>query len=371
MKTVISILTAIITLLSSIFPSIGKIFDKGIIDGIPSDSIISVSIAPSSESFFDSEENVNYAAMPFMNSETEAAAMLVVRAVIVQILTGNAERDAIRKVVDATPIVLETRIVDVTNMAVADEITNNKVSPVESVVSFLKTVSSGVNDLYLYFVPTGIENIYEFRGNYYDNDGNIQVFYSGVYFNSESGMVYGKDSYGLFGIGYDYDIDRYLVIPSMNSWIREAGYSIVCDYFAPLLMMYFDTERIKFEYDGEDWMLQLWKGNYVRSNGCEVGFYKGTGSFPEYRAVTDDQRLDMSLQLYCKDEVILELDTQPHWWLAGFAVGPFLPIDDMTIVGTVTFNSRGMLDAFMEEVSNGSHENFKAEVNGLTVSYSW
>ena len=76
---------------------------------------------------------------------------------------------------------------------------------------------------------------------------------------------------------------------------RSLGYCELYDNMAPYAAMDFDTVRIKFRYDNLDWMVQMWKGQYGPSIGCEIGVYhKPTTRMVEfYDCATDENSLVM------------------------------------------------------------------------------
>ena len=57
-------------------------------------------------------------------------------------------------------------------------------------------------------------------------------------------------------------------------WQVNCGYNEVYDHFAPMTAMFIDQVRVRFDYEGKEWMIQLWKGNYGwLFVGAEIGVY--------------------------------------------------------------------------------------------------
>src|SRR5690348_3361555 len=58
-----------------------------------------------------------------------------------------------------------------------------------------------------------------------------------------------------------------------DAWQRGVGYSWAYDKAAPLSRMILDCEPLYFTYDGKQWLIELWKGQYVIECGGEIGVY--------------------------------------------------------------------------------------------------
>ena len=55
-----------------------------------------------------------------------------------------------------------------------------------------------------------------------------------------------------------------------KAWQYNFGFGKIYDFVSPYLLLEYDYVRVFFEYEGKDWMIQMWKGNYFISNGGEV-----------------------------------------------------------------------------------------------------
>ena len=79
----------------------------------------------------------------------------------------------------------------------------------------------------------------------------------------------GKDT-GLFG--FKYSTTEKCFITSEDAWQRQYGYNENNDASAPVLAISYDTMRVYFDYDGLQWMIQYWKGQYgLILVGAEIG----------------------------------------------------------------------------------------------------
>ena len=121
-------------------------------------------------------------------------------------------------------------------------------------------------------------------------------------------------------------------------------------------------------------MIQIWKGNYVVSNGAEVGIYtREPGSFGSYyNCANDEQMMNMSMKLYHGEELILERSEQLHWWLTGFKVTDILyPARSQTLDFTIEMKDEAMLEAFCNAIDNHYRHDMKYTVDGLKVNVIW
>ena len=102
-------------------------------------------------------------------------------------------------------------------------------------------------------------------------------------------------------------------------------------------------------------MIQIWKGNYLIINGAEVAVYNRNpdekfGTF--YDTATDGQHMEMSLQVYHGDELIVNREPQMHWRGGnGFqmSTGIYIP-DSLTINFSILMPDENMLKAFCDSI---------------------
>ncbi len=149
--------------------------------------------------------------------------------------------------------------------------------------------------------------------------------------------------------GFEYDEEQGIYYSQMNPLQRKFGFNLVYDMAAPLAGMIYDTKRIEFEYDGREWMVQIWKGQYGITSGAEIGLYNRD---PErnfqYDCADDEDLIEMQFDFYNQDEFVFSRGPEKHWWLTGFKVfnaGVPMLIDlDMTL----TFTDKQMAQAFVK-----------------------
>lgn len=157
--------------------------------------------------------------------------------------------------------------------------------------------------------------------------------------------------------GFEYDDKQGIYYSSTNPWQKGFGFNVVYDMAAPLSGMYYSTERIYFQYDNKDWMIQLWKGQYGATAGAEIGIYNKTDKIMQYDCVSEEEFLEMSFVLYNQGEKMFERGPEKHWWLTGFKIfNVGVPILlDMDI--TIKFPTKSMTDAFEAGLKKASRDN--------------
>lgn len=240
---------------------------------------------------------------------------------------------------------------------------------------FLGVYMGIIDECEAYCVPLEDENCYEIYLKITMRDGTVETVSTGVALNTETGEVYGKDGNGMLGIGYNLDSAELLLYAQVNVWMRDFGFTFLYDLFCYTTPFFFyNTRRIKFDYDGMEWMIQIWKGNYLVSNGAEVGIYtREPGSFGTYYdCANDGQMMNMSMKLIHGDDVLFERPLQEHWWLTGFQISNTLyPAKTLTLDFTIEMKDEEMLSAFCEAVENHYMNDMTYTVDGLTVNVVW
>lgn len=246
-----------------------------------------------------------------------------------------------------------------------------------SLISRAAAVYFGIIDeAYLYCVPVkDLEDTYEIYCRVTYRDGRTEELPSGTYYNIKTQMLYGKDDNGMVGIGYDFDVGKAMVITPVHVWMRNFGFTVAYDIFCYITPLFnYQTARIKFNYAGSEWMIQLWKGRYVITNGAEIGIYKrepgSKGTF--YNCVGDEDMLLMSLDLFHGDDLLVHRDPMYHWWLTGFTVSKtvYLP-QSLTLTGSITFKDAEMTRVFCEGIENRNFHDISYQKNGITVTFEW
>ncbi len=244
-----------------------------------------------------------------------------------------------------------------------------------SVYYFIGMYFSVIEECHAYCVPLENDNCYEIYLKIILKDGSEEKIGTGVAINTETCEVYGKDGGGIVATGYNFSYSELLLYAQVNVWMRDFGFTFLYDLFCYTTPFFFyNTRRIKFDYDGMEWMVQIWKGNYLVSNGAEVGIYtREPGSFGTYyNCANDEQMANMSMKLYHGDDLLFERPEQEHWWITGFQISDVLyPAKTLTLDFTIEMKDEEMLNAFCEAVENHYRHDMAYTVDGLTVNVVW
>lgn len=226
---------------------------------------------------------------------------------------------------------------------------------------------------------TAGEGVYLLGARYNDRqrrEKQVFDFIGEIEYNSLTGFFKGKDGRGVLGIGFDYDASQYLVRSAAQSWLKVMGYNAFYDAVAPLLGVMIDTQRFPFEYGGEDWMVQMWKGIYFASfHGAEVGLYHkppGRG-VDHYDAAA--LALPLSLEVYSGGELLFSTGEHDSWWMAGFQYGsPLVNIfsaRELRVEGVMRFPEKGMLEAFRAAFDRLKPPGLTGTAQGLAFRFVW
>ncbi len=241
---------------------------------------------------------------------------------------------------------------------------------------FLGAYLSIIEHCELYAEPTVDPDVYEIKARYTYKDGGTEELRPGFYINTATGECTNKNNSGVMGTGFNFSITEMMVYATSEAWMRDFGFCVFYDIAAnsmPLLWNY-NTRRFKFDYDGLEWMVQIWKGNYLIANGAEVGLYNRTadkfGTF--YNCAEDDRMIPMSMQLYAGDKLIVNQEEQLHWWINGFRInGVHYPVSSLTLFFTLEMPDEEMLNAFCNSIDKNYRKDVKYMVDGLKVTVAW
>ena len=164
----------------------------------------------------------------------------------------------------------------------------------------------------------------------------------------------------VYSAGFEYHPDKDIICSTMNNVQRLGGYCKGYDEAAVGINSIIDSEPIYFDYDGYEWMIELWKGQYGIETGCEIGvYYREQGkplSIAEktlmgklYACVPDDHLLDMRFTLKKGDELLFDRDWMKHWWLTGFRWGEMSEPEQLVMTVDIRFPNSEMRQAFVHQ----------------------
>lgn len=203
-------------------------------------------------------------------------------------------------------------------------------------------------------------------------DGYRHVMYPGMYINTVTGEASGNGESGMLGLGFNCQIPELVVYATIGAWQRHLGFMLLYDILANSTPLFnYQTRRLKFNYNNKEWMIQIWKGNYALvTNGAEVGVYnrapgsKGT----YYECASDDEMMNMTLQLYHKDDQIFSIGPMRHWWANGFKITKniYQP-KDLTMKFAMEMPDEEMLRAFAAAIDAEGTGDITYVIDGLTI----
>lgn len=321
----------------------------------------------------------------FLSSDSEDMARDFISQYLIQIFSGNGDAQTVIDVLDEIPVYdgnnIQTEHAE--EYKVDDEATmrtkKNLTKLIESsklpdnVKNSLKDFLRGVNDLNIYFIRTQYPNVYQFAGSYITDDGEVIYARSPIYYDKDSGMIFSMNRKGILNIGFDCCVRNLSMTNPVDPWQRKFGFNILFDMLGNIFLTNIETVRVKFEYNGQNKMAQFWKGNYTRiSNGGEIGFYNQSEKSPlQYDCFTDEELLEMSIEIYHGDKLLYQNGPVKHWWATGYTPGPMINKKELTMVGTITFEEQGMCDAFVDAARKAFGKSADITVDGMTARVSW
>ncbi len=181
----------------------------------------------------------------------------------------------------------------------------------------------------------------------------------------------------LEAVGFSYDKNQDIFYSCMDAWQRNFGYCKLYDDSSAALCMLIHCEPIKFEYEGKDWLIEIWKGQYGLTTGGEVGVYisdKPIIDIPDffngkfYESADDNNLLQMSYA-FKKNGNILFTRNEKHWWLTGFILGEYSEPDEVSMDVVITLKDTTMTNAFVNALKKAGYRDSELFVEGTTVSF--
>ena len=174
--------------------------------------------------------------------------------------------------------------------------------------------------------------------------------------------------------GFTYLPSMDVLASEKDAWQREFGYHAAFDRSAPHFHMIFDCEPVYFDYLGETWLIEFWKGQYGINTGGEIGVYHA-GRLLEskerenahFQSVSDDQMLPLSMELTEGGRRIFSICDR-HWWLTGFDVGKFSRPEELEMKISVTCPDREMAEAFVKGMLEAGYDRCELTLCDRTVS---
>lgn len=175
----------------------------------------------------------------------------------------------------------------------------------------------------------------------------------------------------LDSFGFEFDVDQDIIISKNDCWQRNFGYMNLYDYKAPFFNMIITSLPIDFNYDGKDYRIEFWKGQYGIATGAEIGVYvrDNKDSLNLYRALYDDERLNMQFTLTKKCKLFSRCDKS--WWLTGFDVGLFSRPKDLKMSICICFPDEEMLASFVRSLINAGYPSCSIDICDNMVCFDF
>ena len=181
-------------------------------------------------------------------------------------------------------------------------------------------------------------------------------------------------------LGFIYDAKARVFYSVKRNWQTFFGYCKKFDEVGLKLNMVLDTEPIYFHYDGYDWLIQLWKGQYGITAGGEIGIYRkkakrGRKHFDptkiHYNRIPKSELLHVGISVWTKEGRRLFYREARERWLNGFALGEcFLP-DTLCMQARIVFAETEMLTAFANALYNMGYAQSEVNVTENSVSINF
>jgi hypothetical protein len=213
-------------------------------------------------------------------------------------------------------------------------------------------------------------------------DGSVATLDTSIIYDANYKRFHDGEWSGIAGVGYNFNMgdgSSMYAYTTSHPFQRELGYMKLYD---DLLLQTSDmvnitTQRIKFEYAGKEWMLQLWKGRYFITSAGEVGIYHKPLSrlVDFYDAAPDEDRIGMSFKLTAHDDagdiVLVDRPMMNHWWMTGFALQKKIYLSDrLTLETTIQPKDADMMAALVAELAR-LNMNYTVADDGATVDIAW
>jgi len=294
--------------------------------------------------------------------DTWTAGTLIFGSVFEQILTGRADPKTIMRIMEQAPLIRE-----------GDTLPPQGELFMRELPGFMLT--QGLRGIYVALRETDQPDEYQLVGFYTSRKGETRWTNIGAMYNAKTGLIHSPGGDGLLGLGYEYEAGKQLVrTNAIDSWHRRMGYSVFYNALSFTVGSYIDTLRFPFEYNGKDYMVQIWRGIYSWfSNGGEIGLYEKSTGRPVFWDCSDTE-LDINMQIYRGGNLLFDYGTQHTWWVGGFRVdSPANMAMPRTLgmTGSIAFEDPAMLAAFLASFEKNKNSGITGKADGMVFQFEW
>ncbi|MEN8904438.1 MAG: DUF4474 domain-containing protein [Clostridiales bacterium] len=173
--------------------------------------------------------------------------------------------------------------------------------------------------------------------------------------------------------GFIYDKNQDIYYSGIDPWQKKLGYCHLYDELSIHMGMVIDCEPIFFEYNNKKWMIELWKGQYDLSTGCEIGIYEKNekiNGYNFYNCVNDEFYLKMSFSLKKNNKEILFREGR-HWWLTAFKPGEFSEPSQLKMDIEINFENMNFGNALVDVLKNIGYSSKNINLNKNNLKFTF
>ncbi len=170
---------------------------------------------------------------------------------------------------------------------------------------------------------------------------------------------------GLSRMGYDViGLKPYIYNNDKEDCFQaEFGYNPLYDFGANLIDFSIETTKLDFDYEGKEYRIQLWKGQYISGEigtiGGEIGVYNRpeSRSGQHYDCAQKDDWVKMEMTIYWDEfdngEYLPQFtrNYNDFWWCTGFVDGQLKNRRDsntLRLLGRITWETEEQAQLFAE-----------------------
>lgn len=227
------------------------------------------------------------------------------------------------------------------------------------------------------FMSSQNPRLIAFAQPFYKWLSNNKYFDINIVYDEETNTFRDDGQRGIVAIGFDYDATQGIYYSAHDPWMRNLGYCELYDKIGPHFGYTLDTKRFKFDYDGYEWMFQVWKGEYLYcATGAEMGlYYREPGSTITddfYNVIPDELMIDMEMTLYHNGKYKFKRAMEKTWWQTGFVFCYMCEPEEVLIEARVEWPNEEMRDAFLVALEGEGYVlNETYTVDGNIVSFAY
>ncbi len=170
---------------------------------------------------------------------------------------------------------------------------------------------------------------------------------------------------GLSRMGYDViGLKPYIYNNDKDDCFQaEFGYNPLYDLGANLIDFSIETTKLDFDYEGKEYRIQLWKGQYISGEigtiGGEIGVYNRpeSRSGQHYDCAAEDDWVKMEMTIYWDEfdngEYLPQFSRNydDFWWCTGFVDGQLKNRRDsnsLRLLGRITWETEEQAELFAQ-----------------------